>query len=123
MKPAKRGSGAGAVVADPRVWSAVAIAGLAIASEAMNKVRNITSIRITRFERQIDAGTTHKFHADAFDDGGKAMPGPNITFSSDDSNIVEVVDSNGVVKAKNPGTTTITAMMDGKMDLVTVKVN
>jgi hypothetical protein len=122
LKPAKRGSGIGAVVADPRVWSALAIAGLAIASEAMHRAKETASIRITRFERQIDAGSTHKFLADAFDDGGKAMPGQNITFSSDAPNVVEV-DSTGLVKGINQGTATITATMDGKSDLVTVKVN
>jgi uncharacterized protein YjdB len=121
LKPSKRGSGFGAVVSDPRVWSAVAVAGLAIASETMKKTKNITGVRITRFERELDAGSTHKFLADAFDDGGKGAPAQNMNFASSDPAVAQV-DSTGVVKALKAGKATITATMDGHSDLVTIKV-
>lgn len=121
LKPAKRGSGVGAVVSDPRVWSAVAVAGLAITSEVMQRRRAATSVRITRFERQLNVGSKHKFLADAFDDGGKGVPGQNMTFASSKPAVAKV-DATGVVKAVKRGKATITATMDGHSDMVTIRV-
>jgi len=121
LRPEKRGSGIGAVVADPRVLAVAAVAGLAIASQVMNKKKSIATVRFMRFEPELDQGSVSKFLADALDDDGRGMPGQDIKFSSSDPETVEV-DPNGGVKALKPGTATITAIADGKSDFVSVRV-
>jgi Bacterial Ig-like domain len=121
LKPAKRGTGIGALVADPRVWSAVAIAGLVIAPRIMNMGKEIVGVRITRYERELHQGSVHRFLADAFDDRGRGRPAQDITFTSSAPDIVEI-DSDGVVKAIQAGAATITASVDGKSDVVAVRV-
>jgi hypothetical protein len=125
LKPAKRGRGVGSFAADPRVWSAVlASGGLAIASGIKKwKPRGIAGLRITRIEKVVDVGTENKVQVEAFDYRGRSIPAHNVTFASSNRRVAKV-NKNGVVRAVGGGgqTTTITAMMDGFSDQVSVKV-
>jgi hypothetical protein len=124
LAPEKRGSGVGSLLSDPRVWSLALVAGLAIAGQMQGGNREPSRVRIIRELPKLVAGNHQKVLAEATDDRGCAMPLQKITFSSSDPAVAEV-DGDGLVKAVAPGTSMITATVDGRphlTDVVTVRV-
>jgi hypothetical protein len=121
LRPEKRGSGVGALVSDPRVWSGALIAGLAVGEQFKGRIAEIIDIKFTRTEKELDAGTEHRFLAEALDDRNKGVPGAAIVFRSSDEKVLKV-DRDGVVKARAPGTASVIATVNGKSDVFSVTV-
>ena len=123
LKPASQGTGVGATLSNPKVFSAAAITGLTVAAQIMAAKGDIrlAGIQITRFQPELESGTTQKVLASAFDANGKNVLGKPITYRSSAPHVVEV-DEYGVVRALEEGHATITARCEEMEDLVSVKV-
>jgi hypothetical protein len=122
MKPAHRESGVAGFVADPRVWSLVAAAALAAAPPILARTKEIeiAELRISRYDSKLRRGERSKLLADAIDRSGNRVPA-NITFTSNKPSIARV-DADGNVQARRRGKAQITATLDGKSDLVRIRV-
>jgi uncharacterized protein YjdB len=123
LRPAKRGSGLGAFVSDPRVWSGGLIAALAVAKQLKGRIAHVVNVKFTVATDELAVGSEHRFHAEAYDDRGKIVHGAPIVFSSTDEKFLKVDKEDGVVKAKAAGIASIKATTNGKFDVrrVTVK--
>ena len=123
LKPTSQGTGVGAVLGNPKVFAAAAITGLTVAQQIMAAKGDITiaGIQITRAQPEVEAGTTQKILAGAYDVNGRTVPGKNITYRSSAPHVAEVND-HGVVRALEEGHATITAQCEEMEDLVSVKV-
>ena len=117
LKPAKKGSGAGALVRNPVALGAAAVAAIAVAGDLNSRrgaVRRIEVLGVPTLNLYRPNAT---FIADVLDGQGKPVPGKVPTWASSDPTIA-AIDANGNVTthtgtAVNIGTVFITATVDG----------
>lgn len=110
LKPARRGSGLGGYARNPQVLGVALIAGLTLAGEFTRQHQEVSEVRITRAERDLDVNNTIRFRADALDRGGDVISDKrnSISWTSADPSVASV-DASGTVTAVKPGSVTITA--------------
>ena len=71
---------------------------------------------------ELEANSTHQFHASAFDAEGMEVPNASIVWSSSDNTVATVNAQTGVVTGVDRGTVTITATSNGHSDEMTFDV-
>ena len=87
LRPAKRGEGPEALVADPRVWAVAALAGLGIVESRRGNVKSVQIVA-----KPVTMAKPGTFTASAFDGSG-----------------VEVADRKPIWRSTNPGIATVDA--------------
>src|SRR5215210_3557150 len=89
LKPARRGRSFSGYARNPQVLGVALVAGLTIASDLTRQHHEVSEVRITRAERDLDVNNTITFRADAFDRGGHVIADKrnSITWTSADPKV------------------------------------
>jgi hypothetical protein len=121
LSPRKRGTGAGAIVSDPRAIGAALVVGLAFAGDRLTKRDDVVDVRLVGAS-EVTANQTTTFLADARDNRGVVLAGKTPSFESSDPNVATIDPRTGVVTAKQPGSVVITANVDRIVNRVVLTV-
>ena len=113
---------AGSAVIDPAPPVTTAAADQpAAAPVAAAPAPTISRVVVASSPSRLTEGESVRLSADGFDDRGEAVAARAVTWQSEDEAIA-VVDDNGVVTARRPGTVTIVATSEGRAGRVTLTV-
>jgi hypothetical protein len=122
LRPARRGSGFGAVAGDPRVWASAIVAGLAIAGEFSRRSQEAQDVTITGAPGSLEVGDVGRIQAAALDATGKVIPGKRLTFTAEPAGVV-VINERGIVTATGAGKAKVQANLDGLFDVRMIVVS
>src|SRR5687768_15555871 len=101
----------------------LAVAGCGSDSDSGTEPSPVVAVEITGDPSlELEANTTHQFHATAFDAEGEEVPGASIVWSSSDEDVATVDPQTGIVTGVDRGMVTITASSNGHSDEMTFDV-
>lgn len=121
LSPQKKGTGAGALVSDPRAIGAALVLGLAVVGDRLKKSDETVDIRLVGAP-EVEVGRTTILVADALDGRGAVLGGQTPIFESSNRAIAEVDPETGEVTAKAVGPVVITASLDNVVRRIVLTV-